>query len=370
MYSTPKLAFISNIAAPYELKFLPALSKYFEIKYFYHSHVGTWRPSWWKIELPEQAEKVKFQIFRRGGRYLGIGLWTQLSSFQPDIVIADSFFNPSTFLAYLWSRSNKTSFFIRTETLRRKGYFLSKESLRARFLRLIYKRDNLSGILAVHKDAVNQIESLFPHLSGKIHILRTPVDIDNNFAHKIRVKRTGYRYLFANNLTKNYGALKVLEIFRQIHKKYPESTMKMNAVGELRKSVELFIIENNLTSAISFLDEIRSWDDLHTIYQNSDILLFPAIHSNGNQSIEEAMASGMGIIISNRILNDRDKVSANGGFVVEPETEYFLSAVESYIQNPQLFAEHSEVNRDALRWRLNKQTAKDYHELLKVFLPQ
>ena len=62
------------------------------------------------------------------------------------------------------------------------------------------------------------------------------------------------------------------------------------------------------------------------------------------------MASGMGIVISNRILG-MNKLIANGvnGYVCNPDKEEFLSAIQNYIDHPRLLKEHALINRGKVR---------------------
>ena len=63
-------------------------------------------------------------------------------------------------------------------------------------------------------------------------------------------------------------------------------------------------------------------------------------------AIREAMASGMGIVISKNIKLDSKLINDNkSGFVCPLDDNEFISAIESYINNPSLFVKHGEINK-------------------------
>lgn len=140
----------------------------------------------------------------------------------------------------------------------------------------------------------------------------------------------------------------------------------MNASGELRNECEEIIRKNHLENSIQFLDEIKKWEDLHKIYKQSDILLFPAIFSNGNFTILEAMASGMGIIISQKIMGVGNLIkNGTNGFVCSDENREYFNAIESYILNPDLFSKHAKINREIVKSYTPEYVAKKFNEILK-----
>lgn len=68
--------------------------------------------------------------------------------------------------------------------------------------------------------------------------------------------------------------------------------------------------------------------------------------SNGNFTILEAMLSGMGIVISDKILGiDPLSKMALMAFAGEPTTDAFIGRIERYIADPDLFAKHAAINR-------------------------
>jgi glycosyltransferase involved in cell wall biosynthesis len=125
-------------------------------------------------------------------------------------------------------------------------------------------------------------------------------------------------------------------------------------------------IEKKGLKNLRFLDSIDSWNNMHLIYKDSDILILPATYSNGNLTIIEARASAMGIVISNKI-NHIEKHSINGKncFICNLNVEEFSNAVLSYIMNPESLVLHGLLSREKVEAMRNKNIAEMYYEVFK-----
>jgi glycosyltransferase involved in cell wall biosynthesis len=142
--------------------------------------------------------------------------------------------------------------------------------------------------------------------------------------------------------------------------------MLMNASGELLSQCQAKISALNLADEIQFLDQIESWNDLHKAYLASDILLLPANFSAGNLTIIESMASGMGIVVSNKILGPGIDYIEHGknGFICNPDVDDFVSAIDAYHQSPDLLRTHGEINKTLAKRYSIAETAVLWNKLL------
>jgi glycosyltransferase involved in cell wall biosynthesis len=169
-------------------------------------------------------------------------------------------------------------------------------------------------------------------------------------------------------MTEIYNPLGVLEIFAEIRRRYPGSRLLMNAAGELGEQVKARIRELELADDIEFLTDIPSWDRLPDIYSRSDVMLLPARFSNGNFSQLEAMASGMGMVISDEVLGIGTMIEdGHNGFRCFPDTASFVDRVERYIADPALFARHAAINRPMVAPLSSTGTARFFSEKIRTF---
>lgn len=357
-----RFVLISNVAAPYQVRFCAHLQKHFDTEFWFYEHMGPKRPAWWKIDLPPGCRLIGKLIYKRNYRYVTFEVIRMLKEFDPDVVMLGGFFIPSNYLAYSWARAHGKKVIMGSEALR-KGGKLRGRSLLTRLIGFAYR--NVDAVFAVPEMATEQLRKLFPHLSSVTHTASYSADIDGYFEHPLRQAREGYRYLFPNRLTDIYNPLLAIEIFAEVLSRYPASTLRLNQHGELLPDCQRLIARLGLEDSVQFLDEITHWDDLSEIYRESDILLFPAAFSNGNLTILECMASGMGIVISDKILSQSDWLREQGGaFVRPPEKAEFVDAILQYVGRPELLREHAEVNRVLAKPWSGEGTAKLYADLI------
>jgi len=359
-----KLVYISSIAAPHQVKLCIAMQKYYDAEFWYYDTLGS-RASWWKIDLGT-INKVIPDVKTVKSKY-----WTKshlqwLKQTDPDILILGGFSIPANYLAYRWAIKNHKKVVVFTERSRDKNGVLRKRGIIWRLLRRLYK--DVDMVMVSEADIVPQFRDEF-QFGSRVVAARYAADIDSYFAHTLRQPKDGYTYMFPNRLTKLYNPLAALRIFKTIATKYSSSYLIMNALGEERESCENYIKENGILDKVEFLDHIESWDKLHMEYQRSDIMIFPAISSNGNFTIMEAMASGMGIIISDKIRGVGSYIE-NGvnGFRLPPIEKEFVYAVSKFIDDPSLLIRFAEANRDKVKDLGSDGTAKLYFDLLEKHL--
>lgn len=357
-----RFVFISNMASPYQVRFCDHLQKYFETEFWFYEHICSMRPEWWKIDLPPSCKIIGHLLYKRDGRYLTLEVIKMLRKYNPDVVMLGGFTIPSNYLAYLWARKHGKKVIVYTETTRKNGK-LRKKSIWTRLIDLIYR--HIDAIFVVHDTAAEQMRCLLPHIGKLTHVAPYASDIDRYFEHPLRGKKAGYIYIFPNRLIDIYNPLLAIEIFADIHARYPQSILRINSDGPLLDDCNALIKKMGITDSVQFLTEIKHWDDLSAIYKDSDILLFPAKFSNGNFTILECMASGMGIIISNKILSQASIIKdGENGFVREPDKVQFLNAAQQYIDHPELFRKHAVINREIILPTTGAETAKLYAKVI------
>ncbi|MEZ5730170.1 MAG: glycosyltransferase [Burkholderiaceae bacterium] len=290
------------------------------------------------------------------GRYLAIGLRRKLRQFNPDIVMLGGFSILSNLIAYRWARRHRKKTIVFTERSRNSRGELRKRGLVWRVLHWLYRDVDLVMVSA--DDVVNQFREEFG-FGAKVVAGRYASDLSDYLTHPLREAKLTYTYLFANRMTSTYNPIGAIDIFKQMLLKYPGSRLVMNAAGELGESCRARIDELGIDDAVEFLTDLKSWSELNQVYARCDLLLLPANFSNGNFTILEAMASGMGLVVSNRVLGTGRMVKdGKNGFNCEPTTEAFVDRLERYIQQPELFKAHATINRPLVEPLSSRGTAK------------
>jgi glycosyltransferase involved in cell wall biosynthesis len=359
-----KIVYISSIAAPHQIHLCEELQKYFIAESWFYDLIGK-RASWWSIPLGKHCKIIPNVLFKRQAHFVTFSHIKMLKSFNPDIVMLGGFPIPANYIAYCWARFNKKKTIIFTERSRTKDGVLRKYNLRQRIIRLLYR--SVDMVMVSSSDIVSQFRDEFKW-GDKVMAGRYASIIDDYYNHPPRDISKRMNFIFPNRLTSIYNPLLAIEIFNEVRLKYHNAHLFLNAIGELRKECERRINELNLDKVVHFLDNIKKWDDLGRVYSDSDIMIFPALFSNGNFTITEAMASGIGIVLSNKILGNLHVNDGYNGFVINPNKEEFLDAINKFIDKPELINKFALINRELVKHRTAKSTAKLYYDLIsKLF---
>jgi glycosyltransferase involved in cell wall biosynthesis len=374
--SKRKLVFISNMASPHQVKFCYALQEYFDSEFWFYIHRENNRPKWWEVPLGDKCRIMKLSFKLPVIGYISFGLFRELIRFKPDIILLGGFFKWHWLVlsvVKLFSKRTKVAVLSepsrytrkessKTEVLRTRENSL----LQIKILRILFRRLDL--YCGMGEKAAAQFIKEFGFPESKVVVLYYPHDIDDYFKHPLRKKEKGdrFRILFANRLIDRYNPLFVLEVFASISSCYPNIELLMNNDGPLREKCVEYIRMRNLEN-VSFIDTIDSWNHMNLIYKESDILILPATYSNGNGSIIEAIASGMGVVISNTINNIKDHcIDGKNCFICNLDIEEFAKAILKYIENPEILSSHGELGRNLVMNRGNHYVAKSYFEVLRA----
>jgi len=336
------------------------LQQFYDTRFLFYDYVGP-RPNWWKVKLPKECSILSKVFFKKIGKYFTFSIFKHLNELRPDIVMLGGFSIPGNYLAFLWAKANGAKTIVYTERSRDKNGNLRKKNIVWSVLKFLYRKVDL--VIVSAEDSIQQFKDF-----GFDNIGYCPyaTDLTNYFTHPIRKEKDFYTYLFPNRLTPIYNPVKAIEIFYEVYKLNPKSILHMNAQGELYDECVEKIKSLSLQKNVKFLSEITKWDDLHNVYKNSDILIFPATFSNGNFTIIEAMASGMGIVISDKILGIGKLIKNDyNGFNCEPETANFIDSILKYTSDPQLFEIHAEINRKIAYPYSAEGVANIFHDLLQ-----
>lgn len=370
-----KLVFISNMAAPYQVKFCYSLQSYFDTEFWFYVKREGDRPKWWEIQLGEKCKVLKMSGMVPKIGYYSIGVFYDLIRFNPDIIVLGGFMNWH-WLILRYAKLFKKKVVFMSESLRyvKNDYdesdTLMTQENSSKVLRKIKKAFNGADLyLGMGAIAKDQFIKEIGFDEEKVSTISYPQDIEEYFKHPIRLKKEGknYRILFANRLIERYHPIFALTVFRKVNSMYPNTELIMNSEGPLKSKCIQYIKDEKIKN-VSFLEEINSWENMHLIYKGADLLVLPATYSNGNGTIIEAMASGMGIVISNKINNvAAHSIDQETCFICDLNVESFVSAITTYINNPELFEQHGLLSRKLVENRKNKHLAKSYYEKIESY---
>lgn len=365
-----KLVFVSTMASPHQIRFAPYLQKYFDVHFFFYEQPSaTGKFAFWRIELGERC-KILSCWFKWRGRYLTLSPIRHLCEVRPDILILGGFSVPANYLCYLWARWHGVKIVIQTERSRDRAGNLRGYGLVWRFIHFLYRKVDL--VQCISRDTVPQFRDTF-RFGDKAVFVPYPCDTDKYFEHPVRTKKDAYTLIYPNRMTDIYDPLLAIDIFADVLKRHPKTRLVMNAAGELRPQVESAIMRYGIGASVEFLDDLKHWDDLDAVYRRCDIMFLPAKYSNGNNTLSEAMCSGMAPVISDAILGGWPQmfVRTGGGFVCPHSRTAFVERICWIIEHPEVYAKITPINRENRRPWTMAEKAKIYRDVYgKLFVCQ
>lgn len=370
-----RLVFLSNIAAPYQVKFCEALQPYYDTEFWFYEQLTDRRPDWWAVPLGPHCKILKGSVYSNRFDYSSLDVFVQLIRFRPHILMLGGFSVFHFLLLHLGKLFGIRVVFL-SEPLRNVSHEDAGETLlwtkenpsrKVKWMHRLFKKADL--IFGMGEVAKNQFIEEIGFAEHQVVSAPYPIDIEAHIEHPLRQKKQHdpIQILFANRLIDRYQPLVALEAYKTLKAEYPHLSLAMNQEGHLAEACQRYIEKEHLED-VFFLEDIESWDSLHKVYQAADILVLPATYSNGNLTIVEACASGMGIVVSHEVNNVARHLHENVNcYKCDSTAESLATQLRQYLDHPERLTEHGKRSKELVDHRLNANTAKTYAELLYPF---
>jgi glycosyltransferase involved in cell wall biosynthesis len=220
------------------------------------------------------------------------------------------------------------------------------------------------------------INYFYPHVSERITTIYNPVDI--NIFHK----RIGFKnhsllnFVIASRLDPNKNAMRLIEAINLIKANHILSGMEFHWYGYANKDstyfrdCKKFIESKKLQHVISFHEPVK---DIGEIYRKADAVVLPSLREGLPNSVCEALACGLPVIMSS--VCDAGNLVRDGynGFLFNPNS---LVSMAKAIQE---FKELSQLERDKMgrrsrefaeNWLDSDIIADKYLEIIKAVIEQ
>lgn len=257
-----------------------------------------------------------------GQRRLARLVWRELESIQPSVVLVPGYYTAPGLAAALWSKWRGRRSVLMTESTRgdheRTGW---KETLKSWMLRALFDWAVAGG--SAH---VRYLEALeFP----SDRIARNYDVVDNQFfAHGTDEMRTRGRleewglpekyFLFVGRLAEEKNVAGLIEEFAAYRKNGGTWSLAIAGDGPLRGPLEAVAASHGLSAAVFFAGHQTS-ASLIPYYAFASCFVLASSREPWGLVVNEAMASGLPVIVSNRCGCAEDLVQPGvNGFVFDP----------------------------------------------------
>lgn len=162
-----------------------------------------------------------------------------------------------------------------------------------------------------------------------------------------RAKRVkSQKLLFLSRFIKEKGVFELLDAFRRVHSRFPNTELILAGDGPERYSMEEYVKRHNLNGVVRFTGYLRGLDK-GFILTNSDIFILPSYYAEGFPiSLLEAMAAGLPIISASvGGIADRFEDGKNGILLESVSATSISGAVSKMIENEEWCLQIGRHNR-------------------------
>ena len=302
------VALVTNIVAPYRLPTWRALAERCgEVYVFACAEREPNRV--WDVELPKGERQLKIHVLpglhgfmrhRDWGVHFNPGIWYALAKVRPTHVLVTGYDTPSYWMAMLYakrrgipltlwwgshdlsSRSRRgIARAVRRQAARMADTFVTYGRLASQqLLSLGVPRDRIvTGINTVDAETVGQL-------------------VDNHRDHECSVSRGGrVRFLFVGQFLERKGVRELLEAFTYV----PSEAASLTLVGYGPLEAELrSMVANKGMANVHFAGRTTTLSEAARYYAEADVLVMPSLVEVWGLVVNEALASGLYVLASNR----------------------------------------------------------------------
>jgi glycosyltransferase involved in cell wall biosynthesis len=185
----------------------------------------------------------------------------------------------------------------------------------------------------------------------------------------LNIPHDSFVIIFNRHLEDFYGVEYLMNAFRDFAADKNNVLLLIVAEGTMKSAIREFIGKNNLTDKVRIMGRVSN-AELPAILNCSDIYISPSFSDGTSLSLLEAMACGMGIVVTD-VPAITEWVSGDNGFVVpRKNTGQITAALQEYYSNRNLIAKHGEKNikiaKERADWDNNYKKLKEIYNRLKA----
>jgi 1,2-diacylglycerol 3-alpha-glucosyltransferase len=361
-HATLRVLILSEIISPYRIPVFNALAVHdgidLHVVFLAETDPGLrhWRVYKDEIRFSYEILRSRRLHIGQGNFLLNWGLKPALRDFSPHTLICGGYNYPASWQALVWSYRHGCQFILWSESnshdARARRPWI--EFLKSRFL------EHCDGFVVPGRASREYLESLG---QGHKNIFTAPNAVDNdwfgNSASRLPTNEIEFRkkfelpsryVLFVGRMIPEKGVFDLLEAYGKLGPDL-RSNVGLVFAGEGVSRKELERQSRELAPGTVRFPGFLQREELAPLYALADVLILPTHSDPWGLVVNEAMASGLPIIVSSAAGCSADLVlDGRNGFVVPPRNSERLSlAIETLLQNPQLRQEMSRESTARIR---------------------
>jgi glycosyltransferase involved in cell wall biosynthesis len=275
-----------------------------------------------RADLPVTTLKPSSSWAEAGQTRLALAIWKKLNQLKPTVVLVPGYYTAPAITAALWTKLRGRKTILMTETTAYDDVRVAwKESVKKHVLRLF------DWAVAGGAPHVRYLEALgFP----SSRIAHSYDVVDNSFfkerTRKLRESSSPQEFalpskyfLYVGRLAPEKNIGRLIEAYAYYRRAGGTWELVLAGEGPLRPELQAQARQCGLAHTIGFAG-LRSTDELAPYYAFAGCFVLPSIKEPWGLVVNEAMASSLPVIVSNRCGCAEDLVSeGENGFLFDPE---------------------------------------------------
>jgi glycosyltransferase involved in cell wall biosynthesis len=297
--------------------------------------------------------QIKFPLINEKS-WINPYIWRILSDNKPDIIIVGGYYHLTMLLAIFWACIHNVPYIINSES-----HFLTKRNnvkllIKRLLLATIIKRASAylpagkyAGEYLVHYGADPEKIFYFPNTPDVEFFIKESNEYrrrKKNIKENLGIDSKNI-ILYVGRLVKEKGLFILLEAFKEVKKNYEDLTLLLVGEGILKDSLIRYA-QNNELENVYFAGFIPN-NKLPKYYAISDIFILPSYYEPWGVVVNEAMASGLPIILSDKVgaAGDLLKEGENGFSFKSGNWEELAELIKKLLANPDKIAKMGDMYR-------------------------
>lgn len=324
------ILFFSNIVTPYQLDFLEELNNQRDAKAFGYFLFPKEENREWDLKVPSYVIVANYS--KKISDYKS--LYQFIKSNKIDNIIIGGYTLPFTcFLIFLSKLQKKDVYFWLERPM-------NKQSRIKKFFKFLYLKFILrcaKKIFAIGKLAFE----IYKKYNTNVVDLPYSMQLEKFYDIQRDNKNQIINFLFSGQYIDRKNILNTINAFKQVDNK----NIRLNIIGggELKEEVSKLIKDDSRINNLGFVQP----HELPEVYANNDIFLMPSKHDGWALVINEAMASAMPIISTNKVGAVCEYIKhKENGYVCNIDVNSIKEGIEYYVTNIEFIESHAKKNRD------------------------
>lgn len=262
---------------------------------------------------------------------LSVGLWRHLNELSPEAVLVPGYYTLPGITAALWARAHGRQSVLMTESTyddhERNPW---REGVKRAIIRLLFDWAVSGG--KAHVAYLNRLGFPSERIVGKYDVVDNTFFSQEPFATSLEIpealKTSGY-FLYVGRLAAEKNVSTLLRAWQQYREQGGHWPLVLVGDGPQREDLEEIARAGSFSGDVHFVG-LKTSHALPAYYASAGAFVLPSIREPWGLVVNEAMASGLPLIISNRCGCVPDLLEEEGnGFLFDPDDVSLLTALLS-----------------------------------------